>query len=143
MKQFKGLVESGRNISREFPGLYWNDIIKREDFKRGVKNEKLNPLEVFFIKMGFLNISLPSECPSPDDKFPFGKPLNKGKKFREVDPEYFRWFLKQDWKEKWPQVIAYCAFFKDGLKAYSIYLQKEDEEIDKMIDDMHNWGKQA
>ena len=33
---------------------------------------------------------------------PFGK--HKGQPFSEIPPDYFRWLLRQDWIEQWPDL---------------------------------------
>ena len=41
-----------------------------------------------------------------DDYMPWGK--YKGTRLGEVPDEYFVWFLKQDWCDKWPDLVEYA-----------------------------------
>lgn len=41
-----------------------------------------------------------------DDEFPFGK--WGGTRLGEVPDHYWRWFLDQDWCDKWPDLVEYA-----------------------------------
>jgi hypothetical protein len=42
----------------------------------------------------------------------FGK--HKGKKLAEIPDHYFKWFLKQDWCDQWPELVEYANVVIDG-----------------------------
>ena len=42
-----------------------------------------------------------------DSVFPFGKHKIEGTLMRNVPVGYFNWFMQQDWKVRWPAVVAY------------------------------------
>lgn len=136
-KTHKGLYEVGQKITKHYPGKYWEDILKSTELLSVIEKHKLNALEVEYIRMGFQSVVVHTECPDPDSKFPFGRPKNAGKTYRDIKPEYYAWFLKQEWKEKWPQVIAYCAQYKNGLKRLSIEMAEDDKEAEKLIKDIN------
>ena len=41
-----------------------------------------------------------------NSSMPFG--AHKGKKMLDVPMPYLRWFLEQDWAQKWPAVVQYA-----------------------------------
>ena len=41
-----------------------------------------------------------------DDEMPFGK--HKWGRLGEVPDDYWLWFLKQDWCDKWPDLVEYA-----------------------------------
>ena len=42
-----------------------------------------------------------------DDPFPFGRPRDDGLTMCEVPEDYEDWFMRQDWRDKWPAVVEY------------------------------------
>lgn len=40
-----------------------------------------------------------------DEEFPFGK--HAGERFADVPDSYYKWLAKQDWIDKWPDVLDY------------------------------------
>jgi len=48
---------------------------------------------------------------SDDDRMPFGK--WKGTRLGEVPDSYWRWFLRQDWAQEYPDLVAYGQIVED------------------------------
>jgi hypothetical protein len=136
MKCSKALREIGHKIKQEYIFCSWEEMLQRTELPKIIEKHNLNAFDVEVIRKGFNGDPCPCECPSPDDRFPFGKPRIHGKRFRDVHPDYYNWFLKQEWKDKWPQVIAYCVYYRDGLKAFSIQKLDEEKENQSLIDDL-------
>jgi len=49
---------------------------------------------------------------SDDDPMPFG--TYKGQRLGSVPDHWFRWFLKQEWAERWPDLLAYARLVEDS-----------------------------
>ncbi len=47
-----------------------------------------------------------------DSLMPFGK--YKGQRLGDVPDDYWRWFLDQDWCDKWPALVEYANCVDDG-----------------------------
>ncbi len=41
-----------------------------------------------------------------DSRMPFG--THRGKRLGEVPDDYFRWFLRQDWCDDYPDLVEYA-----------------------------------
>lgn len=47
-----------------------------------------------------------------DDLMPFGK--FKGTRLGEIEDEWFRWFLAQQWCDKFPALVEYANIVMEG-----------------------------
>jgi len=57
--------------------------------------------------------SRPSQRLNDNDRMPWGK--HEGENLGDVPRDYWRWFLSQDWCDKWPDLVEYASLsVEDG-----------------------------
>jgi len=138
MKSADGLFKVGAKLSAMYPDKYWDDVMESTSARSMFLKHSIDAFELRLIRNGYTNHVAPAECPSPDAPFPFGKPKNYGRRYRDVHPDYYKWFLSEEWCDKWPQVLAYCKFYKDALEAKSLQLAFEEDEVKGILKDINN-----
>ena len=53
-----------------------------------------------------------------DDLMPWGK--HKGVRLGDIPDSYWRWFLEQDWRDTWPDLLEYAKLVEDAEDDYEV-----------------------
>jgi hypothetical protein len=117
------LYAIGQYIRSNHPNHNWFGILEMDEFKKLSLKHKLEKHHIKSIRLGFQGKPPerhPDLPPVVEDFsqhiFSFGK--YEGKKFTEIPPKFFEWFLKQPWVDQWPVMkditVRFLASTKDS-----------------------------
>lgn len=129
-KTARGLFEVGRqarSITQD-----WDEL------EQYIKDEKLDEkyalheADLEIMREGFDVVVRSPACPTPEMRFPF-KVNGKSVTYGEVPPDYFRWFWKQEWKDKNPQIIRYIKEYKHWIRKKELDSHQLDDEQEKIM----------